>query len=547
MPPLGWGEVLQVFSRKTWPLRRFIFPTWQLRKIQSATKFFQFYVRDVISPPMQRASSKPESTRIANNDLASLRCQKALDFKARGDYAGAQKVMRPLWQRVGGWPETTGLHPAVAAEVLYCTGILTGWLGSKNAIANADHTAGEMLNKSLTYYQSVRDTIMVAAVQIELGYRSWRLGQLNEARSIFTEALEGLRLEGNRRANALVGLSIVEFSALRFEDCLNILTENEALFKKISNHAIKGGYHNQIALVLRNLATPENKASAFQRVLEEFEQAERHFKAVRNKLSRAQIKNNISIVLRDLARFKEAHEHLNQARRLMVSIKDKPKIAHFDDSRAQLFIAEGNYAEAEVAARHAVRIFAKCGPQSNLSQALTTQGIALARLRKTERAQFTFEQAITIAHQAGSLHQAGVAALTLIEEIDELSNDMLAHAYEQAAEWLAATQSRQLLLRFSAAGKKLAARLKNQTTLNAIEPVFRYRNIRETLLQVERQLIHKALAEANGSVTYAAPLLGMTYPGLIYIIQRRHPDLLKERTPIRRRPRNKQTRNSSGR
>lgn len=57
----------------------------------------------------------------------------------------------------------------------------------------------------------------------------------------------------------------------------------------------------------------------------------------------------------------------------------------------------------------------------------------------------------------------------------------------------------------------------------------------KTLLEVERELIRKALAEANGSVTHAAPLLGITYPGLIYIIQRRHPDLLKERTPVRHR------------
>jgi hypothetical protein len=44
-------------------------------------------------------------------------------------------------------------------------------------------------------------------------------------------------------------------------------------------------------------------------------------------------------------------------------------------------------------------------------------------------------------------------------------------------------------------------------------------------------MIQRTFAEANSSVTYAAPLLGLTYPGLIYIIQNRHPDLKKEQTP----------------
>ena len=160
----------------------------------------------------------------------------------------------------------------------------------------------------------------------------------------------------------------------------------------------------------------------------------------------------------------------------------------------------------------------------------------MARLGKTERAQFTIQRAIEVAHQAGSLNQAGIAALTLIEEINDLSADMLSGAYEQAGEWLAETQSNALLLRFKAAGSKLAAKLRTDTKTNAMEALFKRRNFKEAMLKVERELIRKALAEANGSVTYAAPLLGMTYPGLIYIIQSRHPDLLKERTPVRRRP-----------
>src|SRR5262249_58320515 len=107
----------------------------------------------------------------------------------------------------------------------------------------------------------------------------------------------------------------------------------------------------------------------------------------------------------------------------------------------QLFIAEGKYVEAESVARHAAKTFEKSGHQCFLSEALTTQGIALARLGKTDRAQFTIQLAIEVAHQAGSLNQAGIAALTLIEEIEGLSAAMLRHPYEQAGASLPQAQS----------------------------------------------------------------------------------------------------------
>jgi len=61
--------------------------------------------------------------------------------------------------------------------------------------------------------------------------------------------------------------------------------------------------------------------------------------------------------------------------------------------------------------------------------------------------------------------------------------------------------------------------------------------LQEEILKLGRSLIRQALAKANGSVTRAATLLGMSYQGLAYTIEARHKDLLKERSPVRRRSR----------
>jgi len=489
---------------------------------------------------MRTTSQKLDISHLPSNEQARVRCQTALELKDKGDYEGAQEVIRPLWRRIGERPDLTGLYPSVAAEVLLSVGILTGWIGSKNEFKEANEMARDLISESVTYFESVMDVKKVAQARTELAYCYWRAGALDEARIMFTEALQKLTPEGNTRANALFGLSVVEWSASRYRESLRILTDNASLFKKITNHTLKGSYYDQLAMALRNLTTPEKKETELQRVLDEYVEADRQFKMARNTAFRAHAKNNIGNALRDLSRFTEAQEYLDHARRLTVSIRDKIKTAQVDESRAQLFIAQRRFAEAEAAARRAARSFEKSGHHFFLVEALTTQGIALARLGQTVHAQFAFQKAIEVGHQAGALSRAGIAALTLIEEIDDLSTEILSSAYEQAGEWLADCQSQELLLRFKAVGKKLALKLRGEAKSETTELLIKPRNVKQDLLAIEREMIRKALVEVNGSVTHAASLLGMSYQGLAYLIQTRHRELLKHRTPVRRRPRKDQ-------
>ena len=56
-----------------------------------------------------------------------------------------------------------------------------------------------------------------------------------------------------------------------------------------------------------------------------------------------------------------------------------------------------------------------------MAEALITEGVALARLGRISSAHVIFRQAIEAAHQVNALNIAGLAALTLIEEIQDLS------------------------------------------------------------------------------------------------------------------------------
>ena len=153
---------------------------------------------------MKITSHKINTSQLTRNEAALVRCQAALELKDRSDYAGIREVMRPLWSRVGEPPDIQDLHPSVAAEVLLCVGILTGWIGSKEGIEQAQELAKNYIGKGITFYESVGDKRKVAAARVELAICYWREGALDEARVMFREALQELTTEGNTRAHALL-------------------------------------------------------------------------------------------------------------------------------------------------------------------------------------------------------------------------------------------------------------------------------------------------------------------------------------------------------
>jgi tetratricopeptide (TPR) repeat protein len=483
------------------------------------------------------ASPKLHTAHLTANAEALLRCQTALEQKDKEDYEGAQETMRRLWRGVGERPATKGLHVSVGAEVLLCVGILTGWIGSKNQIKEAQETAKNLITESIAYFESIGDQKKVAAARVEIAFCYWRDGELNEARIMLHEALKKLTTEGNTRAAALLKLTTVECSAARFHEALGILTDNATLFQKLTNHTTKGSYHTELAIILRHLSASEKREEYLRRAISEFEKADQEFKLARNPVFRAAVKNNVGLILFNLSRFKEAHKYLNEARRLTASFKDKARIAQIDESSAQVFIAEGKPKEAEAVARRAVSALEKGGHYCMMAEALTTQGIALARLRRTERAQFIFQRAIEVALRIDALNIAGLAALTLIEEVDQLSPATLQAAYQQAREWLASSQSQDVLLRLSDAAGKLATSLRGELSTEEATEILLTKpcDLQDRILKYEGALIKQALGQANGRVTHAASLLGMSYQALCYIIESRHKDLLKERSPVRRR------------
>jgi tetratricopeptide (TPR) repeat protein len=427
---------------------------------------------------------------LNRNNKALLRCKLAREQEDRGNYDNAREIIGELWQSVGEHPVVEKLERQTAAEVLLRAGVLTGHLADRYQIENGQEIAKNLISEAIAIFESLGSVDKVSEAQTELSLCYWREGRYDEARIILKSVLARTDDDIELKAKVILRSAVVERAATKYKDAFRILTSAASLFDRVTNHTVRGGYHNELAIVLRNLGTREKREDYIDRAFVEYTAASYHFEEARHKCYWANVENNLGFLHFKAGRFKEAHRHLDDARRLLVSLKDKSTLAQVDETRARVFLAQLNYAEAERVARVAVCALEKGDRQSLLAEALTTHGITLARLNYYEQARFTLQHAIELAQQAGVDYDTAEAELKKVEEY-------LEHHKEPV------------------------------TTSGCV--------LSEEMHRYEAQLIGQALAKARGSITQAASLLGITHQRLGYILAGRHKDLLTARNPVKRR------------
>jgi CheY-like chemotaxis protein len=439
--------------------------------------------------------------------------------------------MGELWPHVGARPVLDELDETTAADVVLRVGVLTGWLGSIRQIEAAQEAAKNLISESMTRFEGVQDTERVAEAQMELGYCYWREGAFNEARVWFYAALDKLASSKSEvKAVTLLRTAIVEKVANRLSDALRLHMEAAPLFDASGNHSINGRFHNEYAQVLRKLSAAEHRSDYIDRALIEYAAASFHFEQAGHTRYHACVENNLGFLFGTIKKFLEAHQHLDRAQALFTSMKDSVHTAQVDDTRARVLLAEGRTTEAERLVRSAVQILEKGGEQSLLAEALTTHGIVFARTGRYEVARLTLQRAVEVAQNAGDLEAAGLAALTIIEELGErLSVQDLSATYDRTADLLSRSGNGESKDRLLTASRRVLFLIGSLPA----PPTWKGFNFFDAVLRYEARLIERALREAGGVVARAAELLGISRKGLDSMLHKgRHQALADLSSPV---------------
>jgi tetratricopeptide (TPR) repeat protein len=494
------------------------------------------------SPQMTLAETlvnQLENRVLSRDERAQIQCQIAADFEHRGEYESARDALAELWQGVGQRPSLEGLSELTAGEVLLRVGSLSGYLGSVGQIEGAQEKAKDLISESITRFQAIGATTRVAVAQSELGFCYRRAGALDDARVVYSEALH-LLADGSEKelqAKILLRLAAVETFSGRYNDALRILTDSAQLFEDRNNDALKGKFHNELALALMFLGKAEHRPDYTDRAIIEYTAASHHFAQAGHASFRASAESNLGFLLYTIGHYEDAHEHLNSARRLFADEQNKGRIAQVDDTRARVLLAQGKIREAERTINDAVNVLSKGDEQGLLAEALTTQGRVLSKLGNFSESQNTLRRAADLAETAGAVEDAGRALLTLIEEhAERLMEHELLETYERAYHSLRETQDAETIARLRACSIRMVSNRREALSEPPIRRVVNFWtnfNLNERVQAYEARYIRQALIDGQGSVTRAARLLGLHHHSTLAAMLDeggRHKDLAHLRT-----------------
>lgn len=488
------------------------------------------------------ATLKNQSLDLPLSQRAELSCRVAKQFEKTGEYEAAREALIEFWPAGDQEPKLEGLEDALKADILLRVGALAGWLGQTDQMVGGQETAKDFITQSLDIFENIGRTEKAAEARGDLALCYWREGSYDEARITLANALEVVDDQNYElKAILLIRAGIVEVWAQRLNEAVRFYDEAIPFVEQTQDHALKGSFHFEYGLVLRRLSAPENREDYLDRALIEYAASGFHYEQAGNVHALARVELNLGYLFYTIQRYKEAHRHLDNARHLFLRLRDKGTAAQVDDTRARTLLAEGHIVEAERVARSAVRVLEKGDQQALLAEALTTQGVALARLGNHPRSKVLLDRAIEVAETVGDLEGAGRAKLSIIEELEEtLPAKELVSTYRSAIDLLKGSQDPATGKRLIACADRLfdtLARLEGAAQdagARNWEGFSFKRHVREG----ERSVIEQALRDAGGSVTRAARLLGFRHhQSLISLINSRHKELLTARSTVRRRRR----------
>ena len=516
------------------------------------------HLRETIS--LAEISGTQDKALDARDKDVLRRCLGAKQLEEAGDYEAAFRMLGDVCERVGELPKLDGLGELAQAELLLRAGSLSGRIGSAHQIKGAQEIAKDLIFQSTRVFEKFELTEKVVETQVDLAICYMREGALDEARITLKQALDRVGDgDSEQQLRALASMAMVERTATHYEDALRIHIESAPLFERSRNHALRGVFHNQYAIVLKSLGDAEGRQDYIDRAFIEYAAAGYHFEHAGHTRYLAIVENNRGFLFLTVGKLIEAHQHLNRSRALFVKLKDKGMIAQVDETRARAFLNQGLVSQAETTVRASVRTLEQGDENSLLAEALTTHGTALARLKRFERAHAQLKRAVDVARQAGDPEKAGLAALTILEVLSSYVPPAGLRDYFRIAESLL-TQSQcpgadgrlgqcaRAILALEESRVKVAAahqaapkltRGEDETngSHNVVGSDQKWAgcSLENEVLVYEGELIQRALEAASGSVTRAARLLGITHQGLAFILNGRHKTLLTVRTPVRRR------------
>jgi len=232
---------------------------------------------------------KEQREGLSLSEQAKLVCKAAKEFEKSGEYEAAYEAVSDFWPDRTHEPVLDGLDDVNKAEVLLRVGSLAGWIGSTEQTPGSHEKAKDFITRSIELFEQLELSDNVAEGRGELALCYWREGSFDEARVNLNVALQNASNENNElRATLLIRAGIIEERTQRLQEALHYYYQAAPLLEESDDHALKGSFHSEFALLFTRLGTEESRRDYLDKALIEATAASFHFRTGRkHALSRA--------------------------------------------------------------------------------------------------------------------------------------------------------------------------------------------------------------------------------------------------------------------
>jgi AraC-like DNA-binding protein len=293
--------------------------------------------------------------------------QIAKKLETVGKYEEAVAVLSPYWTNMMQRPNVSKLNKEEQAEILLRCGSLAGFIGNCRQLKNSQDTALKFITEAFELFTALGKIEKISECETYMASTFQRLGRLDDANNWINRAFQHKIADNCEvRLHSYVIESLILMSEKNYAKLVERCKNVEMFFRSSSNLFFQGVFNTNYGIGLSRLGELDKAFERFTIAEFFYNKSEHHYYL-------AQVENNIAILHQKAERYDLAHQFAIKSIERLRKFGDKNREGNSLDTRSQIFMSEGKYAEALACANEAVKLLQKGENYLYLENSLQTK------------------------------------------------------------------------------------------------------------------------------------------------------------------------------
>ncbi|MEP6847234.1 MAG: tetratricopeptide repeat protein [Acidobacteriota bacterium] len=415
---------------------------------------------------------KEASTRLTKDTPVLDLIEEAQNAELCRNLELSQSIFAPIWSDIDHDPEFTHFDPSIRASLFRLCGFFLSFYGHSKGRIDFQLRGKDLLTQAIGLFDEEGLTERSAESQVMLAVCYWYSGEIEEAETIL-KVIEQT-FEGNELHPVYLQIKVnklmVMFWKGEFQPGIEIIEQIATPMEVCQDNRLKTMFHNQAGILF-------NVLSRYEAAIYHLDRAVHYARELNNRRFIVSTLNNLAFSNKQLGRFGVAHELLDRAEEINLSLKDFGWMPHVLDTRALVYLDQDKPGDALTQIERAIEMFNKGEDFAGHVDSIWTKCRCLLRMNLLDD------------------------ALTNFADLQSLAKSRIGES----------------------AAKKYSSLFSSEIyCINAT-------SLQDSVRGFKKFMILKAMREANGGIVEASKLLGLkNHQALSEMLNKQFPEIFEE-------------------